>query len=198
MIRILDIVISLFGLILFSPVLIVIGITIKLFSNGPCLFTQERVGLNGKVFNIYKYRTMLVNSNNHSQITISDRDPRVTKIGFLLRKFKLDELPQLFNVLMGDMSIVGPRPEVPKYVKLYNPSQRRVLTIAPGITDWASIYYRDEATLLGKSSNPEYEYVNKIMVHKLDINLRYINNYTVFEYFKVLIATIFYVFYKVK
>ena len=123
-------------------------------------------------------------------ITVGGRDPRVTPIGYYLRKFKLDELPQLINVLIGDMSLVGPRPEVKKYVDLYTEEEKRVLTIRPGITDWASINYRDENVILGKSSNPEKDYIEKVMPDKLKYNMIYINKYGVMEYLKIIFITL--------
>jgi lipopolysaccharide/colanic/teichoic acid biosynthesis glycosyltransferase len=190
MIRFLDLFFSLVGLILLSPVFIFIALAIKLSSNGPILFKQSRVGLNGLDFNVFKFRTMRANSDKLGLITVGGRDPRVTPIGYYLRKYKLDELPQLINVLIGDMSLVGPRPEVKKYVDLYTQDQRKVLSIRPGITDWASIYYRDENKILGKSTDPEKDYIEKVMPDKLNYNLVYIQKYGVLEYFKIIFNTI--------
>jgi len=136
---------------------------------------------------------MRLDADKLGLITVGGRDPRVTSIGYVLRKYKLDELPQLINVLIGDMSLVGPRPEVKKYVDLYSVEQKRVLSIRPGITDWASINYRDENVILGKSSDPERDYIEKVMPDKLSYNLIYIQNYGVVEYFKIIFNTIWHI-----
>ena len=189
MIRILDFLFSFLGLILLSPFLLLIALFIKISSSGPVLYKQSRIGLNGAEFNVFKFRSMQQNSDKLGLITVGGRDPRVTPIGYYLRKYKIDELPQLINVLIGDMSLVGPRPEVKKYVDFYTQEQSKVLTILPGITDWASIYYRDENVILGQSSNPEKDYVEKVMPDKLNYNLIYIQNYGVLEYFKIIFCT---------
>jgi lipopolysaccharide/colanic/teichoic acid biosynthesis glycosyltransferase len=181
---------SIVGIILLSPFLFIIAFIIKLTSGGSVLYKQPRIGLNGKEFNLIKFRTMHQNSDKLGLITVGGRDPRVTSIGYFLRKFKLDELPQLINVLIGDMSLVGPRPEVKKYVNLYSQEQRKVLSIRPGITDWASIYYRDENVILGQSADPEKDYIEKIMPDKLNFNLIYIHNYGVAVYFKIIFSTL--------
>jgi lipopolysaccharide/colanic/teichoic acid biosynthesis glycosyltransferase len=134
---------------------------------------------------------MKINADQLGLLTVGGRDPRVTSIGYYLRKFKLDELPQLWNVLIGEMSLVGPRPEVRKYVEQYNESQKNVLSIKPGITDWASILYKDENVILEKSANPEFDYVNVIMPDKIKYNFIFINNYSFSEYFKILFVTIY-------
>ncbi len=139
---------------------------------------------------------MYRNTERLGQITVGSRDSRITPIGFWIRKFKLDELPQLFNVLMGQMSMVGPRPEVPKYVALYSPEQRRVLEVKPGITDWASIKFRNENDLLATASDPERYYVDQIMPEKLRINLAYVKNRGIYMDFKIIIDTLFKVFIK--
>ncbi len=190
MIKILDFLFSFFGLIILFPFLLLIGLIIKISSKGPILYKQSRVGLNGVEFCVYKFRTMRLKSDKLGLITVGGRDQRVTPIGYYLRKFKLDELPQLINVLIGDMSLVGPRPEVKKYVDLYGEEEKRVLTIRPGITDWASINYRDENVILGESSNPEKDYVEKVMPDKLKYNLIYINKYGVIEYLKIIFVTL--------
>ena len=189
MTRILDIVFSFFGLLILSPVILVV-LLIGLFDTGSPLFRQERVGVNQKPFNLLKFRSMRQNSDKLGLITIGGRDPRVTSVGYFLRKNKLDELPQLINVLIGDMSLVGPRPEVKKYVDLYTQEQRKVLSIRPGITDWASIYYRNENEILGKSTDPEKDYIEKVMPDKLNYNFIYINNYGFLEYLKIIFTTI--------
>jgi lipopolysaccharide/colanic/teichoic acid biosynthesis glycosyltransferase len=164
MIRLLDVFFSVIGILLLSPLLLIIGILIKLTSKGPFLYKQERVGYFNSNFEVLKFRTMKVNSDKLGLLTVGGRDPRITKIGFYLRKYKLDELPQLFNVLSGKMCLVGPRPEVRKYVNLYTLEQQKILTIKPGITDWASIIYREENSILEKSNDPEADYIN-IIIH---------------------------------
>ena len=193
MIKILDFLFSILGLIILLPFLFLIGFIIKMSSRGPILYKQSRVGLNGVEFSVYKFRSMRLNSDKLSLITVGGRDPRVTPIGYYLRKFKLDELPQLINVLIGNMSLVGPRPELKKYVDLYTEEQKRVLTIRPGITDWASINYRDENELLGQSTDPEKYYIEKVMPDKLKFNLIYIENYSIVEYFKIIFITLWHI-----
>lgn len=188
--RIFDFIASLLGCIILIPVFAIIAILIKLDSKGPVFFKQKRVGEYGKEFEILKYRTMVVDAEKlGKQITVGN-DCRITKIGRFLRKYKLDELPQLFNVLKGDMSLVGPRPEVPKYVSLYNEEERAVLNVKPGITDFASIEYRDENEILGSVENPEEYYINIIMKHKLQLNLKYINNNNLFLDIKIILKTL--------
>ena len=188
--RIFDFLLSLFGIIILSPIFIIVSIAIKLDSKGSILFLQKRVGRHGKEFNIYKFRTMVTDAEKlGKQITVG-KDNRITKVGAFLRKFKIDELPQLFNVLKGDMSLVGPRPEVPKYVALYNEEQRKVLDIRPGITDMASLRYKDENDILGKVDNPEEYYINVIMKDKLNLNLEYIEKSNVFFDIYLILKTI--------
>ena len=178
--RVFDFLLSLFGIIILSPIFIIVSIAIKLDSKGSILFLQKRVGRYGKEFNIYKFRTMVTDAEKlGKQITVG-KDNRITKVGAFLRKFKIDELPQLFNVVKGDMSLVGPRPEVPKYVALYNEEQKKVLDVRPGITDIASLRYKDEYDILGKVDNPEEYYINVIMKDKLNLNLEYIEKGNVF------------------
>jgi len=193
MIRFLDLFFSLLGLILLSPFFLLISLFIKIGSSGAVLYKQSRIGLKGAEFIVYKFRTMRLNSDKLSLITVGGRDPRVTPIGYYLRKYKLDELPQLINVLIGNMSLVGPRPEVKKFVDLYSPEQRKVLSIKPGITDWASINYRDENEILGKSEYPEQDYIEKVMPDKLRYNLIYIENYGSIEYFKIIFSTLWHI-----
>lgn len=190
MIRILDFLFSFLGLILLSPFLFFIGLIIKLGSRGPVFYKQLRVGLNGAEFNVYKFRSMQQNSEKLGLITVGGRDPRITSVGFFLRKYKLDELPQLLNVFIGEMSLVGPRPEVKKYVDLYTTEQKKVLSIRPGITDWASINYSGENVILGDSSDPEKDYIEKVMPDKLNYNLIYLENYGPSEYFKIIFTTL--------
>jgi len=153
-------------------------ISIILESRGGMFFSQKRIGKKEQPFQILKFRTMFVDSEKKGQITVGEKDPRITRVGFFLRKYKLDELPQFWNVLIGEMSIVGPRPEVPYYVNFYDKNQRQVFKVKPGITDYASLKYFDENVLLGKSENPEQTYINEIMPQKLALNLEYVNNHS--------------------
>lgn len=148
-----------------------------------------RVGRYGKDFYVYKFRSMRVGADKQGLITVGGRDPRITRIGYFIRKYKLDELPQLFNVLKGDMSLVGPRPEVRKYVDLYTEEQRKVLSVRPGITDYASIEYVDENTILGQADDADKAYVELIMPDKIRYNMKYINNCSLKEYFKIIFLT---------
>ncbi len=189
MIRLVDILLSAIGLILISPLLLVIYILIRVTSKGPGFYSQKRVGKNGVPFRLFKFRSMRIGSDKGTLITVGGRDSRITKVGYYLRKYKLDELPQLWNVLIGDMSLVGPRPEVERYVRLYTPEQRVVLSVKPGITDYASIAYSDENLILGMADDPEKMYVEQIMPKKIEYNLQYINNQTMKEYFKIIFLT---------
>lgn len=188
--RIFDIICSSFGLICLSPMLIVVIILIKRGSDGPVFFKQIRVGENEKEFLILKFRTMVVDAEKlGKQITIGN-DSRITNIGAFLRKYKLDELPQLINVLKGEMSLVGPRPEVPRYVSLYTQEQKKVLNIKPGITDLASLRYKDENDLLGDKQDPEAFYINTVMPDKLALNLEYIEKNNIMFDIYIIIKTI--------
>lgn len=188
--RIFDIVMSLIGLTILGIPMIIIGIIIKFSSEGPVFYKQVRVGKLNKDFKILKFRTMIVDADKKGmQITVG-RDPRITGIGHFLRKTKIDELPQLINVLKGEMSFVGPRPEVRKYVDMYDDYQINVLKIKPGITDLASIEYRDESTLLGQSENPEKTYIEEIMPTKLKLNLKYMQEFSFFYDIKLIFKTL--------
>ncbi|MFR6018276.1 MAG: sugar transferase [Paraclostridium sordellii] len=188
--RLFDIGASSIGLILLSPILILIAICIKLDSKGPVFFKQIRVGKNKELFKIYKFRTMVTDAEKlGKQITIGN-DTRITKVGTFIRKCKLDELPQLINVLNGDMSLVGPRPEVPKYVELYDEYQKQILLVQPGITDYASIEFRNESEILGESKDPENKYINDIMPYKIELNIKYIKNISLYEDLKLITRTI--------
>ncbi|GCA77221.1 UDP-N-acetylgalactosamine-undecaprenyl-phosphate N-acetylgalactosaminephosphotransferase [Microcystis aeruginosa NIES-2520] len=172
--RIFDLLFSLMGILVLAPIFLAIAVWIKVDSPGSVFFRQVRVGQFGKEFRIYKFRTMVTNAEAlGKQITVGE-DPRITDCGRFLRKYKLDELPQLFNVLKGDMSLVGSRPEVPKYVALYTPEQLKVLELPPGITDLASIRFRNESELLAQAENPEEFYVKEIMPQKLELNKQYL------------------------
>ncbi len=187
--RALDIVIALIILVFFLPLGLLISLLIVLESKGGVFYKQERVGLNGKPFGLLKFRSMRPNADRLGQLTVGDRDPRVTNIGHFIRKYKLDEFPQFINVLIGDMSIIGPRPEVKKYVDLYTIEQRTILKVKPGITDYASIEYFDESRLLGESENPEQTYVQEIMPAKLILNKKYLDNPTIFHDLKIMWLT---------
>lgn len=188
--RLFDILASLFGILVMAIPMIIISIAIKLDSKGPVFFKQKRVKKNNKDFTILKFRTMVVDAPNLGMaITVGD-DPRITKVGKFLRKTKLDEFPQLFNVLVGDMSFVGPRPEVRKYVDLYSDSDRDILKIRPGITDLASIKYRNESEILDKSDNPEKTYVEEIMPNKIELNKQYIENINLINDIKIILQTL--------
>lgn len=181
---------SLIGILVLLPFFIFISILIKLDSKGSLVYSQSRVGKNNKDFFVYKFRTMYVNSDKLGLLTVGGRDVRITTVGYYLRKYKVDELPQLFNVLLGSMSLVGPRPEVRKYVESYTEEQKKILSVKPGITDWASIQYRDENIILEKSIDPEIDYVNIIIPDKIRYNLIYIEKYNVLEYLKIIFITV--------
>lgn len=190
MIRLFDILFSLFGLIILSPVLLIVYIFIIIESKGGGFYCQERVGKNGVGFKLFKFRSMRVGADKHGLITVGGHDSRITRMGYFIRKYKVDELPQLLNVLKGDMSLVGPRPEVRKYVDLYTNEQRKVLNVRPGITDYASIEYADENVILGKFDDPDKFYIEHIMPDKIKLNMRYIENHNLKEYFKIIFMTI--------
>ena len=158
-------------------------------SAGPIFYIQKRVGLNGKEFNLFKFRSMRVNADKLGLLTVGGRDSRITNSGYILRKYKLDEFPQLLNVLKGEMSLVGPRPEVRKYVDLYTSDQRQVLQVRPGITDEASIKYKNENDLLALSDNPEKTYIQEIMPAKLELNKKFIQNPNIANYFSIVFRT---------
>ncbi len=189
MIRILDILFSLFGLVILSPILLIVYVLIRIESKGGGFYSQTRVGRNNKDFRLWKFRSMRIGSDKKGLITVGERDPRVTRMGYLIRRYKIDELPQLWNVLVGDMSLVGPRPEVRKYVDQYTSQQIKVLSVRPGITDWASINYIDENTILGKSANPDKDYIEKIVPDKIKWNMIWIEKQSFGEYFKIIFKT---------
>lgn len=174
--RLFDIVASTFGLLILSPLFVVVAIWIKLDSKGPVFYRQLRVGRYGKDFRIFKFRSMRVGADSGSLVTIGGHDPRVTKCGYFIRKYKIDELPQLINVLVGDMSFVGPRPEVRHYVDYWTPEQMRVLDVRPGITDPASIKFRNENELMANAADSEDYYIHTIMQEKLKLYLDYVDN----------------------
>jgi len=188
--RLFDIVISLIALIMLLPLFILIAIAIKINSRGSAFYKQTRVGKDGNEFELFKFRTMYINTDRAGLLTIGSKDYRITSVGYWLRKYKLDELPQLLNVLKGDMSFVGPRPEVRKYVNLYTPAQLRVLSVKPGVTDWASIKYFDENDILAGSDDPEDMYIKVIVPSKISKNLEYIDNQDLFMDLKIILSTI--------
>jgi lipopolysaccharide/colanic/teichoic acid biosynthesis glycosyltransferase len=173
--RLFDIVSSVMVLLFLLPIIVVVSILITLDSRGGVFYKQKRVGKNGAEFGLYKFRTMRPDSDK-IKITVGDRDPRVTRVGYYLRKYKLDELPQLINILFGEMSVIGPRPEVKQYVDLYTPEQLEVLTVKPGLSDLATLEYVNESEILALSDDPESTYVNEIMPDKLSLNIKYIES----------------------
>ena len=189
MIRFFDIFFSALGLLVLSPVFLVIYLLIRLESKGPGFYIQERIGKDGKPFGLYKFRSMRIGSDNQGLITIGSHDSRITRIGYFIRKYKFDELPQLLNVLKGDMSLVGPRPEVRKYVEMYTEEQRKVLSVKPGITDYASIEYVNENEILGNAKDPDRIYIEQVMPDKIKLNMKYIEHQSVKEYFKIIFLT---------
>jgi len=189
-IRFFDVMISLTALIMLSPLFLFIAILIKLSSKGPAIFSQQRVGKNNTDFILYKFRTMHVDAHKKRSLTVGKNDNRITIIGSFLRRFKLDELPQLYNVLKNDMSIVGPRPELRKYVNFYNNSQREILLIKPGITDHASILFRNENELLATKANPEEYYVERIIPLKIRLNKKYQDDKNLKNYFIIIFKTV--------
>ena len=188
--RLFDMLFSLALIVVLLPVGIVVSIWIVLDDFGSPFFVQQRVGLGGKNFGLLKFRSMRKNAESKGQLTVGMKDNRITRSGYFIRKYKIDELPQLVNVFLGEMSVVGPRPEVPKYVSLYNEEQQNVLRIKPGITDFASIEYVRENELLSASSNPEKTYIEEIMPAKLELNLKYLREQSFLTDMKIILQTI--------
>lgn len=188
--RLFDIVVSLAGLIVLLPLFVLLAVLVA-FSPGPGIFyIQTRVGRYGRDFSLYKFRTMRPDADKAGLLTVGGRDPRITAIGYYLRKYKLDELPQLLNVLNGSMSLVGPRPEVRKYVEMYSHEQKQVLNVRPGITDFASLEYFEENELLAKSANPEQTYIEQVMPAKLELNKKYIQTAGLLTDLKIIFLTV--------
>ncbi len=187
--RLFDLVCAGGGLLLLWPLLLAVGLCVWLGDRGPVLFGQERVGLGGRDFRMWKFRTMVVDAEKLGRKLTVGRDPRITRVGHWLRKSKLDELPQLLNVVRGEMSLVGPRPEVRRYVDLYTEEQRRVLDLVPGITDPASVKYRNESEMLAAEGDPEAAYIERIMPDKIRINLDYAARATVWSDLGVVLST---------
>ncbi len=192
--RLFDIFVSLTGLLLLLPLFFVIGLLVRFDSPGSVFYRQQRVGKNRRLFRIFKFRTMQLNSDSKGLLTVGGRDPRITRSGYFLRKYKLDELPQLLNVLIGDMSFVGPRPEVKKYVDLYTSKELQVLNVRPGITDFASLEYFSENQLLATSDDPETTYIQEIMPAKLKLSARYIEEASLLTDVKIMGRTILKIF----
>lgn len=188
--RIFDIVASGIGLIILSPLFVVLAVWIKTDSKGPVFYRQIRVGKDNKDFRLFKFRSMRPDSDKLGLITVGGRDPRVTRSGYYIRKYKLDELPQLINVFKGDMSFVGPRPEVRKYVDLYTADQLRVLSARPGITSLASIRYKNENEILASAKDPDKTYVEQVLIDKLNIDLQYIDNASFWGDLKLIFITL--------
>lgn len=192
--RIFDFTLSLVGIIILLPLFAIISLLIIFDSPGGIFYLQTRVGKNNKDFKLFKFRTMKTDSDKKGLLTVGNTDSRITRTGLWLRKYKLDELPQLVNVLLGNMSLVGPRPEVRKYVELYTVEQKKVLSLKPGITDNASIEYADENELLSKQSDPEKFYISEVMPAKLKINLEYISNQNLAEDIRIILRTFLKIF----
>jgi lipopolysaccharide/colanic/teichoic acid biosynthesis glycosyltransferase len=192
--RTLDLLVSGFGLMLLLPFFLLIGLIFKLTSKGPIFYLQQRVGKGGKLFKLFKFRTMRVDADKQTAITVGARDARITTVGYYLRKYKIDELPQLINVLIGNMSLVGPRPELKKFVDLYNVEQAKVISVKPGITDYASIEFRNENELLEGKPDPIDYYVREIMPAKLALNLQYIREQSLWTDLKIITSTIWLIF----
>ena len=192
--RLIDFFLAIILGILLLPLIGFIFVVVKLNSRGGAFYIQQRIGQFGKPFLLYKFRTMYLNSDKSGLLTIGNDDKRITSVGSFLRRYKLDELPQLLNVLKGDMSFVGPRPEVEKYVKLYNTEQVKILNIKPGITDEASIQFRHESQILANQSDADRYYIEKVLPHKINLSLPYVLKPTLKQYLSIFIRTIFIVF----
>jgi len=188
--RLFDISVAIVGLIFFLPLLLVVAIVIKLDSVGPVLFRQRRMGKDFKPFEIYKFRTMVQDAPQKGGRITFGEDPRITRVGRVLRRAKIDELPQVINVLKGDMSLVGPRPEVPEFVELFRADYEEILTVRPGITDLASLKYRNEADILARSENPEKEYVTRVLPEKISLAREYIRESSFLFDLKIILRTL--------
>lgn len=187
--RTFDIVMSGLGLVCLSPLFLVLAVWIKCDSRGPVFYRQVRVGRNNKDFRLFKFRSMRPDSDKLGLITVGGHDPRVTRSGYYIRKYKLDEFPQLINVFKGDMSLVGPRPEVRKYVNMYTPEQMHVLDVRPGITSLASIRYRNENDILAEAEDPDRCYIEKIMPEKIAIDMEYVDKASLWTDIKLIFST---------
>jgi lipopolysaccharide/colanic/teichoic acid biosynthesis glycosyltransferase len=194
--QIFDLLVSLFGLIIFSPLFLILGISIKILMPGPIFFFQTRIGLGGKEFRIVKFRTMEVNRKSFEGSFDAGSRSRITPLGKILRRYKIDEIPQLFNVLIGDMSLVGPRPEVREWTEVYPEKWAIILSVKPGITGLGSIEFRNEEELLSQSPDPMETYRNIILPRKLDIYINYVNNHTLFGDMLIILKTIYAVLFR--
>jgi len=188
--RLLDILFSTIGLLLSSPLLLSLMVRIRTEDGGPVFYRGLRIGLHGQPFRIFKFRTMVVNADRMGGPSTADDDPRITRIGKKLRKYKLDELPQLINVFLGDMSLVGPRPEVPHYVNMYTDEEKAILTVRPGITDWASLWNPDEGAILAGSPDPEKAYMEKIRPEKIRLQLKYVRERSFWTDIQIIFLTL--------
>jgi len=188
--RLFDILFSALGLLFLSPIFLIIAILIKREDRGPILYRGVRIGKFGKTFKIFKFRTLVANAEKIGGPSTADDDPRITKVGKLIRKYKLDELPQLINVLKGEMSFVGPRPEVSFYVKMFTEEERTILSLRPGITDWASLWNPDEGATLAGSPDPEKTYMEKIRPEKIRLQLKYVRERSFWADLKIILLTL--------
>ena len=188
--RLFDVAFSILGLAIFSPALVVTGLLIKLSTPGPVFHRGVRVGRHGKPFRIFKFRTMVINAENLGGPSTAAGDPRITRVGKFVRSYNLDELPQFINVLKGEMSIVGPRPEVPEYVDTFTPEETSILSVRPGITDWATLWIRDEGKMLEGSEDPERAYLEKIWPEKHRLELEYVKSQSIWIDFKIMLLTL--------
>jgi lipopolysaccharide/colanic/teichoic acid biosynthesis glycosyltransferase len=185
-----DILLSLFGLILLSPVLIVVSLLIRREDGGPVFYRGVRVGRHGEPFKIFKFRTMVINAEESGGPSTANNDPRITRVGRIIRKHKLDELPQLINVFKGEMSFVGPRPEVQHYIDMFTEEQKAILSVRPGITDWASLWNPDEGKILAGSPDPEKTYMEKIRPTKLGLQLKYVREHSFLIDLRIIVKTV--------
>jgi lipopolysaccharide/colanic/teichoic acid biosynthesis glycosyltransferase len=192
--RLFDLFLSLIGLLVLSPLIAIVALLIKIDSEGPVFYQGERVGQFGKPFRIYKFRTMVADGDKVGSSSTPDDDPRITRVGSILRRYKLDELPQLINVVKGEMSLVGPRPQVQWAVDLYTPEERQILTVRPGITDYASLRFRNEGEILKGSSDPDREYMERIHPEKMRLGLEYVRTRSFLTDIEVIVQTFFAVF----
>jgi lipopolysaccharide/colanic/teichoic acid biosynthesis glycosyltransferase len=196
--RIFDVLFSGFVLLCFMPIGLVLAILILVESKGGVFFKQVRIGKNGTPFYLFKFRSMFIDAESMGKITIGSRDPRITRVGFYIRRYKLDEFPQFINVIRGEMSIVGPRPEVKEYVDLYSEEQRKILAVKPGITDYASLTYFHENEILAKSENPQQTYIQEVMPEKIKLNEKYLANPTLLQDISIIRKTVVKMFFSRK
>ncbi|MFA5781803.1 MAG: sugar transferase [Bacteroidales bacterium] len=188
--RLFDIIFSFVGLAIFSPFILIISLIIKLNDSGPIFYMASRVGLNGKLFRMFKFRTMVVNADKIGASSTTNSDPRITGIGGFLRKYKLDEIPQLINVFTGEMSIVGPRPEVKYFTDMFTEEEKAILSVKPGITDWASVWNSDEGKILEGADDPDKAYMKLIWPEKKRLQLKYVNDHSFFTDIKIIFLTL--------